>query len=243
MPNLNRSILLTGCVVCSLAAAVLPACDRSAPPAPGESSKQPTQQPSQPPVGTAATPAAKEPAKGDSAQPAQQAPPQQPPAREDVADITSPTFILGGMKFTKPATWTRAVPSNSMRKAEFRIPAAGGNAAEDCVVAFSQAGGTVQWNLDRWKTQVTTADNKPAEATITVLDVAGIKVHVFTSTGSYQDGMPGGPKTPREKWILRGAVLETTPMLTFAKMMGPEEAMKASQADWDAMISGLVKAD
>jgi len=55
--------------------------------------------------------------------------------------------------------------------------------------------------------------------------------------------MPGGPKTPREKWTLRGAVIETTPMLTFAKMMGPEEAMKNSQSSWDAMIAGIVKAE
>jgi hypothetical protein len=239
MANSNRAFLL----VCSLSAATLTACDRSAPPAPGASSKPSTQQPAQPPtpkpVGpSAANPAPSDPAKGDPAPP-----PQEPPAKEDVADITSPTFILGGMKFTKPKAWTRTAPSNSMRKAEFRIPAPNGNTAEDCVVAFSQAGGAVKWNLDRWKTQVTTADNKPAESTITIVDVAGIKVHVFTSTGSYQDGMPGGPKTPREKWTLRGAVLETTPMLTFAKMFGPEDAMKASQADWDAMIAGLVKAD
>ncbi len=230
MVNPNRAFIL----VCSASAVLVSGCDRAGPPAPGVSSQAPAPQP----AGNPGLQAAKEPAKGEPA-----APVQQPPAREDVADITSPTFILGGMKFSKPDGWTRTAPSNSMRKAEFRIPAAGGNTAEDCVVAFSQAGGTVQWNLDRWKTQVTTAENKPAEATITVLDVAGVKVHVFTSTGSYQDGMPGGPKTPREKWMLRGAVIETTPMLTFAKMMGPEEAMKSSQGAWDAMIAGLVKAE
>jgi len=146
-------------------------CDRAAPPAPGASSKAPAQQPATNPT----SPVAKDLAKGEPA-----APSQQPPAKEDVADLTSPTFILGGMKFTKPEGWTRTAPSNSMRKAEFRIPAAGGNTAEDCVVAFSQAGGTVQWNLDRWKTQVSAGENKMAEATITVLDVAGVKVNLFT---------------------------------------------------------------
>jgi hypothetical protein len=73
--------------------------------------------------------------------------------------------------------------------------------------------------------------------------VGGVKVHIFSSSGAYQDGMPGGPKTPREKWTLRGAVIETTPMLTFAKMMGPEESMTAAKPAWDAMIAGLVKAE
>jgi hypothetical protein len=32
-------------------------------------------------------------------------------------------------------------------------------------------------------------------------------------------------------------------MLTFAKMMGPEESMTAAKPAWDAMIAGLVKAE
>lgn len=213
-------------------------CERPAPPAPGVSAKRTEPVGEQPPAANPGA-AASTPAPGPAGAPPMPGPAT--PAKEDVADLASPTFILGGLKFTKPETWSRVAPSNSMRKAELRSPGVGG--AEEAVVAFSQAGGTVQWNLDRWKTQVTGPDGKPAEATIEVREVGGIKVHIFSSSGAYQDGMPGGPKTPREKWTLRGAVIETTPMLTFAKMMGPEETMTAAKPAWDAMIAGLVKAE
>src|SRR5262249_6952208 len=109
------------------------------------------------------------------------------------------------------------------------------------VAAFSQAGGTVQWNLERWKTQVLGEDGKPVEAKIETIEAAGTTVHLFTATGKYQDGMPGAAKTPRENWTLRGAVLETVPNLTFVKMTGPATEMEKSRDAWEVMIKGMTK--
>jgi hypothetical protein len=233
--TISRSALCLIPVLSTLAA-----CEKPAPPAPGASTKAaaPAPQPAESSPAAPHTHASSPPAPPPSVQP----PAPAPGVKEDVADLASPTFTIGGVTITKPEGWTRVAPSNSMRKAELRIPAASGIPADDCVAAFSQAGGTVQWNLDRWKTQVTDAEGKPAPATTIAKEIDGLKLHVFESLGSYQDGMPGGAKTPRENWLLRGVVIETTPSLTFIKMWGPADAMKASTPAWEAMIAGIKKA-
>lgn len=229
-----------------LAAALLPAaCDRPAPPpAGGVTGGAPTGStsgsaaPTPAPQGPAANPASAPvtaPAPGGQPLPTPTAGPG-----DNLSDLSSPTFTLAGVMFTTPEGWKRSAPSNSMRLAELRIPAPSGETADDCVAAFTQAGGAVKMNIDRWKTQILT-DGKPTDGTTETTEVAGIKTTVFTATGTYQDGMPGGAKTPREKWTLRAAILETPGYLTFIKMTGPESAMTASKPAWDAMLKSARK--
>lgn len=212
----------------------LTACDRPAPPPPGTSS------PKAPAAGQ--PPTAPTPAPGAARTP----PPVQAPIPtpgDDVGDLTSPTVTLSGVRLTWPQAWKRVAPANSIRLVELRVPDPAGNAADDCIATFSQAGGTVQWNLDRWKTQILDKDGKPQESKTDASDINGVRVHTFAATGLYQDGMPGASKTPRDNWTLRGAVLETTPNLTFIKMWGPAKAMTDADAAWKAMLQSVTRAD
>lgn len=175
-------------------------------------------------------PPAPPPAQAAPARPAQPAPQAvTPPAH--TAGAASRLDVMG-VSFAVPEGWTVAPPANSMRLAELHV---GADAATQCLVVFSTAGGTVQSNIDRWAGQVTPAPGAtpPAPSTRTV---AGLKVTTAEFVGDYA-GM--GNAAPQHHWMLRGAIVETPAGLLFIKMTGPAEPMTAARPAFDTLVDSL----
>ncbi len=149
--------------------------------------------------------------------------------------MAADTLPVAEYTFAVPAGWERVTPESSMRLAQLRVPDVTG----DCTVVFIKAGGDAKSNIDRWAAQVVDAEGKPTTPTIKSRTLAGVEVTTVELAGTYLDGMPGQPRTPREGWMFRGAILPGTPMSTFVRMTGPADAMNAHTAGWEALIDSV----
>lgn len=158
---------------------------------------------------------------------APQAPAKAPPA----AAPAGPSDVA----FDAPAAWQKAENPSPMRKATYKIPKAKGD-AEDAELSVSQAGGSVEMNLQRWATQF----SPKAEIKRTDRQVSGLKVTIAELHGTFSGGgMPGAPAAgPKEKWEMLAAIVETTPP-TFFKMTGPEATVSRAKADFEKLVDGM----
>jgi hypothetical protein len=185
------------------------------------SSGAPSSQTAAPPAKTAAAPAQTAAHPGHTTAES----PQKPPAPSGPADVN----------YDPPAKWQKVESPSTMRKATFKIPRAAGD-PEDAELAVSQAGGTMDMNVQRWVGQF----SKGAEVKRAEKKVGDLKVTVLELRGTYNgSGMPGATEaTPKERFTLLGAIVETTPM-TFFKMTGPDKTMAAAKSDFDKLVDSL----
>jgi hypothetical protein len=125
--------------------------------------------------------------------------------------------------------------ANTMRKATYKVPKAAGD-PEDAELTVSAAGGGVEANVKRWAGQFGSAE--PKSETKTVHD---LKVTLVEIKGTYQAaaGMMGGPTTPKEKYMLLGAVVDQGDRQYFFKMTGPEKTVTAAKKDFDALVASV----
>jgi hypothetical protein len=139
--------------------------------------------------------------------------------------------------YDAPAGWQKAENPSPMRKATYRIPAAPGD-AEGAEMSVSQAGGSVNMNVERWvgQFQPKVGDAKRAEKKVGDLKITVIEIHGTFSAGSM--GAPGAGGAPKEGWALLGAIVETrTP--TFFKLTGPEKTVNAAKPDFDKLVESF----
>jgi len=138
-----------------------------------------------------------------------------------------------------PEGWQKAENPSPMRKATFKIPRAEGD-TEDAEMSVSQAGGTIEQNVNRWTGQFergkddtsSRQDRKVGELSVTVVEVHG------TFSGGM--GMPGAaPAGPKPKWALLGAIVETEGALTFFKLTGPEKTINAAKPAFDKFVESF----
>ena len=154
------------------------------------------------------------------------------------------TFEVGSFKFSRPEAWQWVdVPEGmrAMRKAVLNVPDKdGGKPAEIIFYHFGAGqGGDTQANVTRWVGQFA---DKTAEEKIETKELAGTKVTFVTVSGTYQSGMPMGPKTPLAGYSLLGAILEDpTAGSVFVKCTGPEAVVKAATPAFNEFIAGAKK--
>jgi hypothetical protein len=124
---------------------------------------------------------------------------------------------------------------NTMRKATYKIPKVAGD-ADDAELTVSAAAGGVDANIKRWAGQFGNAEAKTEPRRPN-----GLKVTVVEIKGTYASGggMMGGPSTPKEKYMLVGAVVDGGERQHFFKMTGPEKTVTAAKKDFDAFVASF----
>ena len=141
-----------------------------------------------------------------------------------------------------PGGWVTETPSSEMRKAQYAIPAAAGDAeGGQCAVFYfgPGQGGDIQSNVDRWATQFTGAGGHPTPA-ITETMVAGRKVLKVTMEGTYNAStMTGGDAVPKPGTLLLGAIVEGPDSNWFFKCTGPSKTMQAHRKEFDALVESV----
>ena len=181
--------------------------------APGEATAPPGDASAMPPSG-AATPEA------------------QPPV---IQTATNP-----GLAWKVPGGWTDQ-GATSMRLATYVFHGANNTEAQCAVYYFGPGqGGTVEANLARWQGEFKDAKS-PQRSQLTA---NGIAVERVSLTGTYMAhvGMMGsGTSTESPNWALLGAIAEGPNGSVFFKFTGPEIAVKAAGADFEAMLKSIHK--
>lgn len=168
-------------------------------------------------------------------------------------DSASPGAPSGGvvnrpagkaLQWTAPSGW-QVGPERPMRAATYLIPASGGDReGAECAI-FLNIGGGVQANIDRWIGQFTQSDGSPsaAKARQQRETVNGYAVTTVDLTGIYN---PGGmamglpqPATPKPRYRLLGAIVESAAGEVFFKMTGPEKTMATAQKEFRTLLESI----
>ena len=173
----------------------------------------------------------------EQAMPEQQAlPPGHPPLEGGATP--------GEVHWTAPKEWISVPPSSSMRRAQYRLPAAKGDAEDgECVVYYFGAGqgGDARSNIQRWVAQFS---GKGSESPRTSeMKVAGLTVSRVEVGGTYTPSpmsMMGGPAPqPKPGYMLLGAIVPGPESNWFFKCAGPEKTMKANRERFDALLGSI----
>ncbi len=191
-------------------------------------------------VATAVAALAQAPATSHSPTGPAPATPVAPAAHAAAAPSGAPSLV-----WTKPAAWADVPPSSPMRKAQYKVPGAAGEA--ECAVFYFGAGqgGDPAANAQRWASQFTPPAGVKAEDNLktSTIDVGGIKVTMVEVKGTYSGGgMMGQPSTPLANAMLLGAIAEGPDANWFFKLTGPEKTVADARAAFDGMIKSLKRA-
>lgn len=153
--------------------------------------------------------------------------------------------ILGAVAVAVPQGWQEERVTSSMRRGQWKIDAAGGQ-AELVVYYFGQAGaGSVEKNLERWYGQFEQPDGRPSKevAQTTEKTVGDLKVTRVEVGGRYvAEVRPGaGERHDVSSARMLAAIVEAPDGAYYFKMVGPDATVKAVAADFDKMLDSLAK--
>jgi hypothetical protein len=152
------------------------------------------------------------------------------------------TFKVSEFTFQRPAKWQWVENASPMRKAQLAVP--GEDKKDPAEVVFfhfgPSNGGGVQANVERWYGQFEGPREKIG-AKSEEAKIGKTKVTFVRAAGTYMSGMPGGTRTPKADYALRGAIIESAEGDVFVKMTGPEVLVKSSEDDFRKMIESALK--
>lgn len=153
------------------------------------------------------------------------------------------SFRVGEFNFQRPASWGWVETTSAMRKAQLKVEAAGITGSGE-VIFFHfgpNNGGGTQANVARWLGQF---DEKgdALKSKVEETTVRGRKITYVRAEGTYQSGMPGGPKTPQPNTMLLGAIVESPEGSVFIRFTGPAALGKAAEADFRKLAESGIPA-
>lgn len=162
---------------------------------------------------------------------------------EDAKPTTVNVFDSAALEV--PAEWKSVEPqSPRIVEHEFAVVDAEDSDTKARLTMMA-AGGDVEANIGRWKTQITggKADAQKTEK----LEVADHTVHLVRLSGTYTERMGGGPFAPgptvkRPDYAMLGAIIvDPNDRKFFVKLIGPEAVVNANREAFVKMIKGMKK--
>jgi len=156
---------------------------------------------------------------------------------------TESISVFGEKTLKIPAAWQRTRPQSSIVEHEFLIKAADADDAPAARITFMAAGGDVQANIDRWKTQFIGGD--PAKQKTEQLKVGDWTVHIVDLSGKFKETVGGGPFSggkvvERENYgMLGGILVHPEGRKYFIKVTGPVDLVKAQRESMIRMFDAL----
>lgn len=151
------------------------------------------------------------------------------------------TFEVSEFKFQRPARWEWVEANSPMRKAQLKVTDQGGKESGEVVFFFFGGdGGGTEANIQRWLSQFVEArDEKNTK--VERKTVGQTKLTYVRAEGTYQSGMPGGPKTPLKDHVLLGAILEGAQGHVFIRYTSPKALAGAADAEFRGMVESALK--
>jgi hypothetical protein len=195
----------------AMTAAMLPGCGNGSND-PVDASAQPSSSPTTPPAAPAA-----------------------PPAAQTVAEFL-------GLRAPKPATWIWHPPRNAMIQTNYTVPGIDGSKPADLNVYYfgEGLGGSVEANIERWKSQFRSPDGYEVEPLIDHIDVAGIPVTLVELEGEW---MQMGMSWYTRDQLFLAAIVESSPGPLYIRLAGDARTVEANREAFLRMIHGLERAD
>ncbi|MBX7207461.1 MAG: hypothetical protein K1X78_04045 [Verrucomicrobiaceae bacterium] len=132
-------------------------------------------------------------------------------------------LTVADLKFKFAPPWKAVESSSPMRAGTLQVAVEGSDKPAEAVFYYFGAGqgGDVEANVTRWFSQFEGEPEKNREE-VTVGDK---KITVVKATGTYLDGPPFGPKTPKAGYALLGAIVPAAEANVFIKFTGPKDGV------------------
>lgn len=149
---------------------------------------------------------------------------------------TGGTVRLDAITLTAPTTWNRVQARSSFIQAEFGLSKAEGDSVEGRLTV-STAGGSVEANIERWKSQFSGTLASSQEER---LDTAAGPVTVVDFAGEFND-QPGpfAPAVKRSGYRMIAAIISVNGELHFVKAVGPQKTIEAHAEEIKAFIRSV----
>lgn len=158
------------------------------------------------------------------------------------ADRPAATSERGLVVHTQPG-WEAETPSSTMRKAQFLLPRADGDAKDASLVVyhFGTGGGSKEDNIERWKGQFEgvgghvelTQTHRRNANSLDVLDVAASGTYVAeTAPGS-------GVRVNEPGWRMLASIVDTPEGPYYVKLVGPGRTVEKWSSSYRAFVSTL----
>jgi hypothetical protein len=150
---------------------------------------------------------------------------------------------VAGLRWNAPAGWKNE-GSRPMRAATYVVPATAGDKANaECVVYFfgEGQGGSVEANMERWKSQFRTPAGSPAPAQIAKRTSHSLIVTTIDASGDYS-GMGGpmaGEHAAASGYRLLGAIVEGPHGNVFVKFTGPMKTVGENQMKFEQLVASF----
>jgi hypothetical protein len=232
----DRSVCI-GTVVIAILAAGVASCTKSAETPPASTSQ----------VASAASSGGAAPPAGNTAPALQSAhdPTIAPPAGAAPHGAAGDTSPHGMLTWDTPAAWTQEAPSNPMRMAQYRVPAASGDAEDgECVVFYfgPGQGGDAPSNVQRWMSMFSTPSGGPVDGKVSEQKLGDKLVTRLEAAGTYQPtAMMMGGTAPAKKpgSMMLGAIVPGADANWFFRCIGPEKTIAANRSAFDGFIASV----
>lgn len=168
--------------------------------------------------------------------------PASPPMTLPIPGADSGTTTGGGsarLAWTMPEGWVEETPDNTVRRAQYRVPGADGDA--ECVVFYfgPGQGGDAESNALRWAGQFSQPDGRSSAEVLHVetLEATLVPVQLVEVTGTYNGGMTSIDEFPGS--MLLGGIAQGPDALWFFKVIGPEATVRAQRAAFIEMMRSV----
>jgi hypothetical protein len=131
------------------------------------------------------------------------------------------------IQLTAPDKWIRQQPRSGFVIAEFSLPKSEGD-EKDGRLTVSVAGGSIEANIDRWRSQF---GSGPQEDSTEEIEVGDLTVTIVDFSGTFNEQAgPFAPGVERNGYRMLAAIIPVGDQLHFIKAYGPEKTM-AQHAD------------
>lgn len=157
-------------------------------------------------------------------------------------ETVSVSVAEGALSFEAPTAWQASPPRNNLIEREFSVQPPDGSAGSAARLTVMAAGGSVDANIARWVGQFrdTEGGADRSGADVERIEQNGVKFTLVDIAGTYLDGRPFGPKTPREGYRMLAAIAQTADEGNyFFKLVGPTEAVSPAKESFREMVLSL----
>jgi hypothetical protein len=148
----------------------------------------------------------------------------------------------GMLTMTQPEGWKKVEVRSRIIEAEFSIPKAMDD-KDDGRLTFMAAGGGVDANIERWKSQFDPAKGEARiKSSVEKSKIGDAEVHMVDIEGTFksQSGGPLGPTDVLEGYRLMGAIIvQANGNEYYVKLTGPAKTIEENTEKFQEMIKSL----
>jgi hypothetical protein len=160
------------------------------------------------------------------------------PTAQNHPDQQDSLVELEAISLTAPQEWMRKPVSSDFVLTEFTLSRVAGD-DWDGRLTVSVAGGDIEANVQRWRTQF---GGKPASESRRQTTVEGQDVTLIDFSGDYSDQRgPFAPATSRPGTRMLAAIVPVSRELYFIKAVGPEKTMAANEKNFESFVHSVKK--